>query len=1164
RVAVSPPEGTPAPVAVSDAVTAAPGAHVSVNVLANDIIAPGDAVTILPLARTNTTVPAGATVDGTSIDVVAPTGTEPLVFTYGITDGRGAPSLAQVVVTAGPPGYDIPPVAVDDYATAPPAGQNEVSVKVLANDYDPDGTPGDLTLVAVFSPNAHIDGDQVVVVVGPAPQTIGYEIKDPGGATAIGVVHVPAVDVGPHLKAGAPTIQVPATGSVTVSLADYITDTRGSVRLTSADGISTSPSSGLAWHAVDYTSLSLSAIGGYGGPGSLTVQVTDGTSPNQPGAYTTYVTLPVQVGAPTPVLRCPSTPISVAEGGTAASVDLTTFCQVWTPDPAQAASLSFTATWAQQPNDVSTGWADAQHTILTVTAGSAANPNQTGTLKVDIAGTSVSTEFPVVVTSVPPATATPVDVPGAQTGKAVTVDMRQYVTSPLPSPSVTVLGVTPQQGGVTATTNGSTITFTPQTGTHGTVSFTVQVTDVAGRPERAITDTVTLEVLDVPSAPGAIAGVPGNQQVALSWGAAQPNGSPIQKYVVSMGGSQQSVTGTSYTWTGLTNGTSYTFTVVAVNGVGPGAPVTSTGFSPQSIPGSPGAVQAVPKNQEVDLTWGAAPDNGVAIDHYLLSVNPAPPGGASQQTVGGSATSFAWTGLSNDVGPYTFTVVPHNSLGAGPSVSSSPVYTFGTPATPPAPTATGSVSLDQTTTTVTVSFPAISPCNDAQACAAYTVTEYKSGAKQSSTTAVSTCGGGMCATFGPLTNDGADYTYTVTAANREGLTSPESAQSAPPVKADGVPGPITDLAASAGNQQLTATFTVPAAHGASIAKVDYQAVSAGLAGSWTSVPAQGSQASFTLSGLVNGQSYPLQARACNDNSECGAWSSISTAATAVPYGPPNPPQATATMGNSGSITFGWSGGGGNGRPVDHYVVCIDKSCSNYPASSTSTTQTYACSQSHSVAVSVVDTVGQQSGQASATGSTATCKPPNPPQVSATNGNTGSITYSWSGGGGQGLPLDHYVVCIDGSCSNYPTSTTSTTQAYACGQTHTLGVTAVDSAGQSSTQATATGSTAACPPPTTSPPPSTSSETESPNHGVNTFQDYHNASGPGPAIAAGQTVQVSCKVYDPTIASSNPDGYWYRIASSPWNNGYYATANTFLNGGGTTTNVVNTDMSVPNC
>jgi len=98
-----------------------------------------------------------------------------------------------------------------------------------------------------------------------------------------------------------------------------------------------------------------------------------------------------------------------------------------------------------------------------------------------------------------------------------------------------------------------------------------------------------------------------------------------------------------------------------------------------------------------------------------------------------------------------------------------------------------------------------------------------------------------------------------------------------------------------------------------------------------------------------------------------------------------------------------------------------------------------------------------------------------------------------------------------------------------------------------------------------PPPRVWLEQETPNHPVNTFLNYHNASGMGPAITAGQWVEVSCKMYDPFIASVNPDGYWYRIASAPWSNAYYSPANTFMNGdpyGGPYTH--NTDFAVQNC
>jgi hypothetical protein len=98
-----------------------------------------------------------------------------------------------------------------------------------------------------------------------------------------------------------------------------------------------------------------------------------------------------------------------------------------------------------------------------------------------------------------------------------------------------------------------------------------------------------------------------------------------------------------------------------------------------------------------------------------------------------------------------------------------------------------------------------------------------------------------------------------------------------------------------------------------------------------------------------------------------------------------------------------------------------------------------------------------------------------------------------------------------------------------------------------------------------PPPSVWHEQEG-SLGANTFTNPYNASGMGPKIGAYAWVDVSCKVYAPQIVSANPDGYWYRIASPPWNNAYYAVANTFWNGDvpGQKPYTHNTDWAVPNC
>lgn len=73
------------------------------------------------------------------------------------------------------------------------------------------------------------------------------------------------------------------------------------------------------------------------------------------------------------------------------------------------------------------------------------------------------------------------------------------------------------------------------------------------------------------------------------------------------------------------------------------------------------------------------------------------------------------------------------------------------------------------------------------------------------------------------------------------------------------------------------------------------------------------------------------------------------------------------------------------------------------------------------------------------------------------------------------------------------------------------------------------------------------ETSASSLGAATFTDPYSVDTLGPRIEFLRQVQVSCKVYSPVMPSIGPKGYWYRIASPPWNNHYYAPANSFLNG-----------------
>lgn len=63
----------------------------------------------------------------------------------------------------------------------------------------------------------------------------------------------------------------------------------------------------------------------------------------------------------------------------------------------------------------------------------------------------------------------------------------------------------------------------------------------------------------------------------------------------------------------------------------------------------------------------------------------------------------------------------------------------------------------------------------------------------------------------------------------------------------------------------------------------------------------------------------------------------------------------------------------------------------------------------------------------------------------------------------------------------------------------------------------------------------------------TFRDPRAFKGKGPSVQPGQQVEVVCRFHDPNAPASVQPGWWYLIASSPWNWQYYTMANSYLNG-----------------
>ena len=315
---------------------------------------------------------------------------------------------------------------------------------------------------------------------------------------------------------------------------------------------------------------------------------------------------------------------------------------------------------------------------------------------------------------------------------------------------------------VTAEVNGDT-TIEP------TESLSVTLSSPSGATISQAVGTGTI-VDDDATAPGAarrLVADPGNGSAVLSWSApATSGGRPIGGYVVTpfVGGSPGTprvftTPARSQTITGLTNGTTYSFAVAAINAVGTGPQSARSAAIAVGAPATP-LVSAVGSSTRAALTWSAPLDNGYAVTSYTVTVyrngvlqtDKTHVVTCTQPCVPGR--SWTVTGLANGTN-YTFRVAATNSEGAGRDGATG-ILVSATPAPPGKP---GPPYAQASTGAVAVSWTA--PPSGTATIDEYVITVYKNGVMSATT---SLPGSHTSHAFLTVVA-GATYRYTVRAHN---------------------------------------------------------------------------------------------------------------------------------------------------------------------------------------------------------------------------------------------------------------------------------------------------------------------------------------------------------------------------------------------------------------